>query len=71
MHAQGIGATRCHSSTLPKDAKDRLWSIGVLGVRTPEALLNAVYFYNGMFLILRGREEHRKLKLFHFKFSHA
>ena len=43
--------------------------MGVLGVKTPEALLNAVFFYNGMFLILCGGEEHRKLKLSQFKFS--
>ena len=69
LHAQGIGATRRRSSTLSKDDEDRLWSMGVLGVKTPEALLNAVFFYNGMFLILRGGEEHRKLKLSQFKFS--
>ena len=43
--------------------------MGVLGVKTPEALLNAVFFYNGMYLILCGGEEHRKQKLSQFKFS--
>ena len=43
--------------------------MGVLGVKTPETLLNAVFFYSGMFLILRGGEERRKLKLSQFKFS--
>ena len=69
LHAQGIGATRRRSSTLSKDDEDRLWSMGVLGVKTPEALINAVFFHNGMFAILHGGEEHRKLKLSQFKFS--
>ena len=69
LHTQGIGATQRRSSTLSRDDKERLWSMGMLGVKMPEALLNAVFFYNGMFLILRGGEEHRKLKLSQFKLS--
>ena len=54
LHVQGIGATRCCSSMLSKDDEDRLWFMGVLGVKTPEALLKAIYFLQQMFLILCG-----------------
>ena len=35
----------------------------MLGVDTPCALLNAVFYYNGRGLCLRGGQEHRSLKL--------
>ena len=67
LHAQGVGASRRQSATLSQDDEEKLWSSGVVGVENPESLLNAVF--RGMFLVLRGGEEHRKLKLSQFKFA--
>ena len=38
------------------------WTAGVLGVHTPRALLNAVFYMNGKVLCLRGGQEHKNLK---------
>ena len=46
-------ALYCCSSTLSKDDKARLWSMGVLCIKTPVALVNTVSFYNGIVSILR------------------
>ena len=69
LHAQGVGASRRQSAVLSQEDEERLWASGVVGVEKPESLLNAVFLYNGMFLVLRGGEEHRKLKLSQFKFA--
>ena len=63
LHAQGVGASRRQSAMLSQDDEETLWSSGVVGVE------NLEFLYNGMFLVLRGGEEHRKLKLSQFKFA--
>ena len=40
-----------------------MWDSGVLGTHLPSALLNSVFFYNGLSFVLRGWEEHRQLKI--------
>ena len=47
--------------------EEQLWASGAIGTETPEALQNAVFFYCGIYLCLRGGEEHRQLKLLQFK----
>ena len=39
--------------------EEQLWASGAIGTETPEALQNAVFFYCGIYLCLRGGEEHR------------
>ena len=41
----------------------QLWASGVLSTDTPLGLLNAVFYYNGLNLALRGGDEHKGLKL--------
>ena len=59
----GVGAGVKHSSVISKDEESKLWEGGVLGVDSPRALLNAVFYYNGKGPCLRGGKEHRSLKL--------
>ena len=59
----GIGAKPKQSETLGPEDEEMLWSSGVLGSESPQALLNAVFFYNGKNFLLRGGEEHRNLKI--------
>ena len=40
----------------------KLWQAGVLGSESPLSLLRAVFYLNGINFVLRGGEEHRKLK---------
>ena len=42
-----------------KGGRNMLWEKGVLGIDTPESLLQAVFYYNGKCLCLRGGKEHR------------
>ena len=40
----------------------KLWSLGILGMSMPQALLNAVFFYNGKSFALRGVKEQLDLR---------
>ena len=68
LHAQGIGATRRQSEFISRCDEDKLWETRVMGTDSPQALLSAVFFYNGLNFILRGGEEHRQLKISQLKF---
>ena len=48
------------------DEEQHFWESGVFNTQTPEGLLNAVFYYNGVNFVLRGGEEHRSLKLSQF-----
>ena len=69
LHGKGIGAIRRQSEVISYSEELALWNSGVVGVRSPSALLDAVFFYNGLKFVLRGGEEHRELKIsqFHFR----
>ena len=47
-----------------------LWEKGIMGVKTPKCLLNAV-FYCGSLFCLRGSAEHQELKLSQFELKDA
>ena len=55
-----------HTATISQEEEAQLWSEGVLGLSSPRALLNAVFFLNGKTMCLRGGREHKALKLFQF-----
>ena len=62
LREQGVCATTKETEVLTDGDIDRLWACGVLNMHTPQGLLNAVFFYNGMNFLLRGGGEHRALK---------
>ena len=45
------------------EEEEQLWQRGVLSSDTPGGLLRAVFFYNGINFVLRGGEEHRRMKI--------
>ena len=45
-----------------------LWNSGELSSDTPDGLLKAVFYYNGLNFVLRGGQEHRDLKVSQFNF---
>lgn len=69
LREAGVGATVKHTSVFSAAEEDQLWSAGVLGVDSPRALLNAVFFTVGKTFCLRGGREHEMLKLKQFKFG--
>ena len=63
LHEQGISATVGKARVITQDEENQLWTSGVLGPHNPSSLLNAMFYYNGLFFVLRGGQEHRNLKL--------
>ena len=59
----GIGANPKKAEIITPEEEDHLWNSGVLGIETPKALLNAVFYYNSKNFHLRGGEEHCFLHL--------
>ena len=57
-----IGTRVKHTEIFTKE-ESILWESGTLGLQTPMALLNTVFFLNGKNFCLRGGEEHRSLKI--------
>ena len=57
LHSHGIG-----TEVSTPDIEEQLWSMGVMGYRSPKALLNAVVYYNGKNFCLRGVKEHQSLR---------
>jgi hypothetical protein len=67
LRFKGIGAAKKATEVLTKGEENTLWERGVLGVHTPQALLNATFFLNGKNLALRGGNEHHELKFSQFQ----
>ena len=59
---KGIGLERKRATLITQEHKDLLWRGGILGNHSPAALLNAIFFYNGICFHLRGVQEHEELK---------
>ena len=58
----GIGVERKRASIITPDSECKLWKAGVIGCHSPQALLHAVFFYNGKNFCLRGVNEHQNLR---------
>ena len=56
--AQGIAISVKKAQILTQTDKDLLWNLGLLGVDTPEVLLNTVIFMIGKVCALRAGTEH-------------
>ena len=52
-----------HAEVFTKEEEQALWEKGTLGTTSPKSLLNAIFFFNGKNVCLRGGEEHRCLVL--------
>ena len=63
LRKKGIGANSKRAELMTPEDEWRLWETGVLGVHSPAALLNVVFYCNGKNFHLRGGEEHRFLSI--------
>ena len=69
LHAKGVGTTRKQAEVVSYKEEEELWTKGVLTSTSPMGLLRAVFFYNGLNFVLRGGEEHRRLKISQLQFN--
>ena len=67
LRTMNIGTDIKHAEIFSKSEESMLWESGTMGIHSPQALFNAVFFLNGKNFCLRGGEEHRSLKLSQFK----
>ena len=58
LHSSGIGVERRGAQLITPDIESQLWAKGFLGLHSPQALLTAVFFYNGKNFCLQGIHEH-------------
>ena len=69
LREAGMGAAVQHTPVFKTVEEERLWSLGVLCVDSPKALLKAVFFVVENTFCLRGGREHEMLKLSQFQFG--
>ena len=62
LRHDGIGVERKRAALITPDIESKLWESGVIGCYSPQALLHAVFFYNGKNFCLRGISEHQNLR---------
>ena len=63
VREEGVDSASKPTEVFTASDLNKLWDSGVLNPHTPQGLLNAVFFYNGLNFLLRSGVEHRALKL--------
>ena len=66
LHKDGVGVSKVQARTITIVKEQHLWNCGVLGTSNPTSVLNAVFYYCGLHLCLRGGDEYHILKLSQF-----
>ena len=61
LHQQGIGTTKAQASIITESQEHQLWASSTFNNETPQGIINAVFYYNGINFVLRGGAEHRML----------
>ena len=61
LHKDGIGALKLQARVVTDAEEEELWQSGVMGCETPRAQQNAVFYFCGIYLCLRGGDKHRGL----------
>ena len=62
LKAAGIASKSRKAEPLTEQEEELLWDQGILGDSTPQALLNTVFFQNGINFALRSGDKHRQLR---------
>ena len=62
LRQSGIGVECRRAALITDDIESKLWETGVTGIHSPQALLHAVFFYNGKYFYLWGIGEHQNLR---------
>ena len=61
IRRNGAGKQKGQAEVITEDEEELLWSKGILGDHTPQALLNTVFYMCGVYFALRSGQEHRQL----------
>ena len=64
LQHKGIGSKVRQAEALSEDDEEILWSKGLLGDHSPQALLNTMVFMIGLYFALRSGREHRPYLLY-------
>ena len=62
LQSQGVGSKKRQAEVLTEAEENLLWKEGFLGATSPQTLLDAIVFYNGLYFALRSGREHRQLR---------
>ena len=62
LQSLGLGTKKRQAEPLTEAEENLLWSSGVLGDHSPQALVDTIFFMNGIYFALRSGQEHRKLR---------
>lgn len=68
LREEGKGNRPNRADSLTPEEEEVLWRCGQLGMDTPRAVLNTIWWLLSQHLGLRGREKHKKLRIQDFKF---
>ena len=69
LHSHCVGNSRKQAEIITRDEEEQLQQMGVLSSESTLGLLRAVSYLNGLNFVLRGGDEHRKLKISQFAYS--
>ena len=62
LKSKGLSTSKKREECIDEEDEETLWSKGILGDHSPQALLSTVFFMNGLYLALRSGQEHRQLR---------
>ena len=62
LKSDGIGNTKRQAEPISLEDEEQLWTTGQLGMHTPQALLDTMFYLIGVSFGLRGGQEHRQLR---------
>lgn len=67
LRSEGVGSSKNSSEPFSKHEEKLLFDSEVISVKSPEALLKGIFYFNCKGCCLRGGEEHRGLRISQFK----